>query len=139
MVMPATMVGSANGMSISTSRNRTPRKRSRTSIQAIAVPITALTAVTPSELSSVNRMAASDSGRLSADQKPDHPAPVAFATIAASGNSTSTLSHVTARPSPTDAAPDSGAPASARDPRRRDRTGDAAMSWEVIPSCLRSS
>jgi hypothetical protein len=133
------MVGSANGMSISTSTNRMPGKRSRTSTQAIAVPMTALTAVTPSELSSVNRMAASDSGRLSADQKPDHPAPVAFATIAASGSSTSTLSQVTAKAEPDRRRARSGAPSWARGPRRRDRTGDAAASGGVIPSCLRSS
>ena len=46
---PATIVGSANGMSMSTSRTRLPKNRSRTSTQAISVPITTLTSVTASE------------------------------------------------------------------------------------------
>ena len=56
--MPATIVGSANGRSMIALTTRLPRKSSRTSTQAISVPMTALIAVTTSEMSSVNRSAA---------------------------------------------------------------------------------
>ncbi|CPU65183.1 Uncharacterised protein [Mycobacteroides abscessus] len=45
---PATIVGSANGMSMSTSRSRLPGNRSRTRTHATSVPMTTLTAVTAS-------------------------------------------------------------------------------------------
>ncbi len=52
---PATIVGSANGMSITNSITRLPGNRSRTSTQAIRVPITALMTVTINELRIVSR------------------------------------------------------------------------------------
>ena len=43
------MVGSANGMSMMTSSTRLPQNRSRTSTQAMIVPMTTLTTVTRSD------------------------------------------------------------------------------------------
>ena len=51
------MVGRANGMSMTTSRIRLPAKRSRTSTQAIAVPMKTLTTVTPKAWPTVSRRA----------------------------------------------------------------------------------
>ena len=55
---PATIVGSANGMSINTSSTRLPTKSSRTSTQAIRVPITTLITVTSRAAPTVRRIAA---------------------------------------------------------------------------------
>ncbi len=55
---PATIVGSAKGRSMTAFTARLPRKSSRTSTQAIRVPITTLMPVTSSEMPSVKRRAA---------------------------------------------------------------------------------
>lgn len=52
------MVGSAKGMSIRTSRARCPKNRSRTSTQAMAVPMNTLTTVTSAAVPTVRRIAA---------------------------------------------------------------------------------
>ncbi len=52
------MVGIANGMSIRTSRKPRPQNRSRTSTQAISVPITTLIAVTKRDCPTVSLIAA---------------------------------------------------------------------------------
>ena len=49
-VRPATIVGSANGRSTSALTTALPGKWSRTSTQAISVPVTALIAATTSEM-----------------------------------------------------------------------------------------
>jgi hypothetical protein len=59
-VRPATIVGSANGRSMSALTIRLPRKSSRTSTHAMIVPITALIAATSRLMSSVKRSAATD-------------------------------------------------------------------------------
>ena len=59
--MPATIVGSANGMSMTISSTREPRNGSRTSTQATSVPMTALTTATASDSASVSRSAAAAS------------------------------------------------------------------------------
>ena len=51
--MLATIVGSANGRSMSALTNRLPRKSSRTSTQATSVPMTALTRATTTETTTV--------------------------------------------------------------------------------------
>jgi hypothetical protein len=68
-----------------------PGKRSRTSTQAIAVPLTALIATTAAASSSVSFSAATASGFEAACQKPCHPPPIPFAARAASGIRTTTL------------------------------------------------
>ena len=64
--MPATIVGRANGMSITTSRTCLPRNRSRTSTQAIVVPITMFTSVTRNAWVTVKRSAAAVCSLVSA-------------------------------------------------------------------------
>ena len=70
---PATIVGSANGMSISTSSARLPKNRSRTSTQAISVPMTTLTTVTRNAVPTVSRIAAAVCSLVTVSQKPLHP------------------------------------------------------------------
>ena len=79
---------------------RLPGNASRTSTQAMSVPITALITPTASALSTVSRIAATAAGLLTASQNPDQPPPNPFTTTAASGNSTSRLSQSTATPNP---------------------------------------
>src|SRR5690349_9506351 len=59
-VSPATIVGSANGRSISEPMNRLPGNSSRTNTQATTVPITAPIAATSSDAPSVTASAVSD-------------------------------------------------------------------------------
>src|SRR5688572_1740961 len=95
-VSPATMVGSANGRSMRALTIRLPRNSSRTSTQAISVPVTTFTTTTASETSTVSFSAATASGPLTASQKPVRPASNERTTTAASGMSTIRLSHATA-------------------------------------------
>src|SRR3954468_21897758 len=97
--MPATIVGSANGRSISALMRLRPRKRSRTSTQATSVPATALTAATRIDNTSVSLSAATACGALTASQKAPSPPSVDRATTAARGIRTITLSHSVATPS----------------------------------------
>ncbi len=115
------MVGSANGMSITTSRMRLPQKRSRTSTQAMTVPITMFTRVTRKACSTVSATAASVWGVVIVSMKPEMPPDRAVVTTSASGISTRRLNHSTATPRPRVVGPD-------RDrvpPVRRLRTGPA--------------
>src|SRR5699024_4008644 len=79
----ATMVGSANGRSMAVSITRLPGKSSRTSTQAITVPITALTPVTASATARVTPSADSAAGAVTASTNPPGPPAKAVATIAA--------------------------------------------------------
>jgi hypothetical protein len=90
-VRPATIVGSANGRSISELTIALPRNSSRTSIHAITVPITMLTATTISEQATVSFRVDVACGEEIASQKPLQPRSVDFATTSASGISTITL------------------------------------------------
>src|SRR5215218_6557139 len=65
----ATMVGNAKGRSITELTTRFPRKSSRTSTQAINVPITALIATTINDEIRVSLIAATASLSLIASQK----------------------------------------------------------------------
>ena len=59
---PATIVGSANGRSMIALTMLLPGSESRTSTQAISVPVTALIATTISEMANVSFSAATASG-----------------------------------------------------------------------------
>src|SRR3954465_8407237 len=97
--MPATIVGSAKGRSMTALTNALPRKRSRTSTHATSVPATALTAATRIDRTSVSLSAATACGAVTASQNAARPPSVERATTAASGISTITLSHSVATPS----------------------------------------
>src|SRR3954447_5433102 len=97
--MPATIVGSANGRSISALTMLRPRKRSRTSTHATSVPATSLTAATTIESSSVSFSAATAWRPEMASQNAPRPPSVERATTAASGIRTITLRHSVATPS----------------------------------------
>src|SRR3954447_24798734 len=131
MTSPATIVGSANGRSMTISIRPEPRNRSRTSTHATSAPMTQLTIATPSERPIVSRRAAAVEGCVMADQKAPAPAPKAFPTTAASGRNTNRLIQSTTTPSETPEMPRSGSPVLARSRRRGTRptptaTGSAA-------------
>src|SRR3954453_10818088 len=117
--MPATIVGSANGRSITALMTALPRKRSRTSTQATSVPATALIAATRIDRTSVSFSAATACGAVTASQKAPSPPSSERATTAASGIRTMTLSHSVATPSAS--APDP--PGAAEERARRRATG----------------
>src|SRR5436190_5540144 len=91
-VKPATIVGNANGRSMSELTSDLPRNSSRTSTHAISVPVTALTPAIAIDTSSVNLSAATASLLETAFQNPSSPLSVPAATSAASGSRTITLS-----------------------------------------------
>src|SRR3954468_20590560 len=99
--MPATIVGSANGRSMTALNARRigfGMPSSRTSTHAIAVPMTALMAATSSEATTVSSSALTAWRLDTACQKPLQPSSVDFATTAASGTSTIRLSQSVPRP-----------------------------------------
>ena len=79
---PATIVGSANGRSITELTMRLPRKSSRTITQAISVPITALIATMIREVITVSLIAATASGSVIAFQNALKPSSVERRTTA---------------------------------------------------------
>src|SRR3954447_17110349 len=119
--MPATIVGSAKGRSITALTTARPRKRSRTSTHATSVPATALIAATATDMVSVRRSAATACGAVTASQNAPRPASVERATTAASGIRTITLSHTVAMPS--DNSPEPPGAAEERERRRAVRVG----------------
>jgi hypothetical protein len=121
--MLATIVGSANGRSMTALTRPLPRKSSRTSTHAIRVPVTTLTSATISEIVSVSRNAARAAGAVAASHSPGRPLSSDFAATAASGSSTMTLNHSVATPSPTGPTP----PATVRCRRRRAERGARAV------------
>src|SRR3954453_3748811 len=121
--MPATIVGSAKGRSMTALTNALPRKRSRTSTQATSVPASALTAATRTARTSVSFSAATACGAVTASTNACRPPSVERATTAASGIRTMTDSHSVATPSPS--APDPPG-AAEESPRRRAPGGGAA-------------
>src|SRR4051795_11693931 len=128
--MPATIVGSANGRSISALTNALPRKRSRTSTHATSVPATALIAATRIDRTSVSLSAATACGAVTASQNAARPPSVERATTAASGISTITLSHSVATPSAS--VPDP--PGAAEETARRRAVGVGAAGAAVRAS-----
>src|SRR3954469_24195612 len=121
--MPATIVGSANGRSMSALTNALPRKRARTSTHATRVPASALTAATRTARTSVSFSAATACGAVTASTNACRPPSVERATTAASGIRTMTDSHSVATPSPSAPEPPDAAEESAR---RRATAGGAA-------------
>src|SRR3954453_7549614 len=121
--MPATIVGSANGRSMSALTNALPRKRSRTSTHATSVPASALTAATRTAGTSVSFSAATACGAVTASTNAGRPPSGERATTAASGGRTMTDSHSVATPSPSAPEPPDAAEESAR---RRATAGGAA-------------
>src|SRR3954453_3543436 len=115
--MPATIVGSAKGRSMSALMTLLPRKRSRTRTQAMSVPATALIAATTSDAPSVSSSAARAGRLVAACQKAARPPSSERTTTAASGGRTMRLSQTVATPRPR---PPADAPGSVRErPRRR--------------------
>src|SRR3954454_203221 len=108
-VRPATMVGSANGRSISAFTTPLPRKSSRTSTHAISVPVTALIATTMSEVIRVSLNAAIDCGVVTTSKNLPNPPSRDLTATAASGSSTITDRYVIATPRPSAAPLGSGA------------------------------
>src|SRR6478752_301236 len=98
--MLATMVGSANGRSMSALTYLLPGKSSRTSTHAMSVPMTALSRATPTDTRSVVQMAAGATGAVTASQKPASPSSSEWTVSAASGSRTITLSHSPTTPTP---------------------------------------
>src|SRR3954454_3379775 len=82
---PATIVGSANGRSMTALTNSLPRNLSRTSTQAIAVPVTAFTTETTTAQPSVSFSAAIDCGFVTSLQNVPQPCERELHTSAASG------------------------------------------------------
>src|SRR3954447_4106773 len=118
--MPATIVGSANGRSMTALTNALPRKRSRTSTHATSVPAAALIAAARIDRTSVSFSAATACGAVTASQNAARPPSSERATTAASGMRTMTLSHSVATPSAS--APD---PPGAAEERARRRAAGA--------------
>src|SRR5690242_4474172 len=104
---PATIVGSANGMSMTTSRTALPGNRSRTSTQAMTVPMTTLSRVTSTDCTTVSSTADRVWGLVMVSQKPANPSEKAVVTTRPSGISTSRLNQSTATPRPSPVGPDS--------------------------------
>src|SRR3954453_23472805 len=121
--MPATIVGSANGRSISALTSRLPGNSSRTRTQAGTVPKTALIAATSSDASSVSFSALTDWRLETVSQKCAIPPSVDFATTAARGRSTIRLSHTVVTPRPSIP----GRPTAATRRRRGSRTVRASL------------
>lgn len=133
---PATIVGSANGMSIKTSSAARPAKWSRTSTQAINVPMITFTRVTTSAVPTVSRSAAATASLVIVSKKPLTPSSVDEATTVANGSRTTMLSHSTAIPRPTPEARPSRAPVGvARAPRPRGERASAPAATAVVVGC----
>ena len=102
-VRPATIVGSANGRSISELTIPLPRNSSRTSTHAISVPVTALITTTISDAISVSRSAATAWSLVTAVQNASNPPSIDATTTAASGISATMLRYAMAMPRPSTA------------------------------------
>src|SRR5829696_6369141 len=87
-VIPATIVGRANGRSIRALTTRLPGNWSRTRTQAISVPIPAFPAATSSDTIRVKRSAATAWGSVAAAQKAAQPSRLERHTTAVSGRTT---------------------------------------------------
>src|SRR4029453_16223738 len=87
-VIPATIVGRAKGRSMRALTTRLPGNSSRTSTQAMTVPITTLPAATTRATAKVRRSAARAWGRVAASQKAPQPSLPERHTTAVSGRTT---------------------------------------------------
>ena len=116
---------------MTTSSRRLPGKSSRTSTQAITVPITTLIAVTISAWVTVSRRAAAVCGLVSVSRNVAQPPSIDWITTRHSGISTSRLNHVNAMPRPMPEDRVSGAPLRVR--RLRAAPGAGAVS--IVTTC----
>ena len=78
-------MGSANGRSMTALITLLPRKSSRTSTQAMSVPVTAFTATTMSEATNVSLSAATAAGEVTCSQNAGRPPSTDAASTAAEG------------------------------------------------------
>ena len=124
--MLATIVGSANGRSISALTKRLPGNSSRTSTHATSVPATTLTSATISEIPTVSTSAARAAGAEIASHRPATPLSSERVATAASGSRTMTLSHSVATPSPSGPTPPTAAGRRPPPPRRMPAPGKCA-------------
>jgi hypothetical protein len=90
-VIPATIVGRAKGRSIRALTTRLPGNSSRTSTQAMTVPMTTFPAATRRLTAKVRRSAARAWGWVAASQKAAQPSRVERHTTAVSGRTTTRL------------------------------------------------
>src|SRR3954447_20067713 len=124
-VIPATIVGSANGRSITPFNAAFPGNLSRTRTHAIAVPAKTLITTTISDAISVHLSAHQASGFEIAFQKALQPPSVDCATSAAIGIRTMMLRYPRTRPRP-----------SAAPPRRGQTAGLGGAALEVSVSAV---
>src|SRR5215212_7339044 len=113
-VIPATIVGRANGRSIRALTTRLPGNWSRTRTQAISVPIPAFPAATSSDTIRVKRRAARAWGWVAAAQKAAQPSRLERHTTAVSGRTTIRLRYRVTIPRSSAAPPRTSVPARGR-------------------------
>src|SRR5829696_3264368 len=113
-VMPATIVGRAKGRSMRALTTRLPGNWSRTSTQAMTVPIAAFPAATSSETTKVKRRAARAWGWVAASQKAAQPSRLERHTTAVSGSTTIRLRYRVTVPRSSAAPPLTSVPARGR-------------------------
>src|SRR5215216_2032185 len=113
-VIPATIVGRANGRSIRALTTRLPGNWSRTRTQAISVPIPAFPAATSSDTIRVKRSAATAWGSVAAAQKAAQPSRLERHTPAVSGRTTIRLRYRVTIPRSSAAPPRTSVPARGR-------------------------
>src|SRR5215213_1128826 len=113
-VIPATIVGRANGRSIRALTTRLPGNWSRTRTQAISVPIPAFPAATSSDTIRVKRSAATAWGSVAAAQKAAQPSRLERHTTAVSGRTTIRLRYRVTIPRSSAAPPRTSVPARGR-------------------------
>src|SRR5215207_1293589 len=109
-VIPATIVGRAKGRSMRALTTRLPGNWSRTSTQAIKVPMTTFPAATSSETAKVRRRAARAWGWVAAAQKAAQPSRVERHTTAVSGRTTTRLRYRVTVPRSSAAPPRTSSP-----------------------------
>src|SRR5215217_1626620 len=109
-VMPATIVGRAKGRSMRALTTRLPGYWSRTSTQAISVPMTTLTVATISATAKVRRSAARAWGWVAACQKAPQPSRVERQRTAVRGRTTTRLRYRVTIPRSSAAPPRTSSP-----------------------------
>ena len=132
MTMLATMVGNANGRSISALTTLLPGKSSRTSTQAMRVPMTTLISATTTETTIVTRNASTAPGAVTASQKPLQPSSKEWKVNAANGSSTMMLSHNAAVETPSGPTE----PLTRNQERSRVRNGDGGLLPASAPALV---
>src|SRR5829696_7743155 len=136
-VIPATIVGRAKGRSMRALTTRLPGNSSRTSTQAISVPMTTFPAATSSDTAKVRRRAARAWGWVAAAQKAAQPSRPERQTTAVRGRTTTRLRYRVTVPRSSAAPPRTSCPA--RRPARvlaANRHPDCALDAGYDPGLL---